>query len=117
MGDMADYYREQEDYLELYEFSQHDPSENDYKLMSRKQNMTPKITKTKTTNRTKKPILIAVGKHFINPSDIRCITQVRKDLYVVKFFSDPNPQYACWISKDDIGVLLNHFEIIVSEEE
>lgn len=66
--------------------------------------------------KNKKPILIQCGKHFINPIDIRCITKVRRDLYVVKFFSDPNPQYPCWVKSHEIEQLLQHFNIIVSEE-
>lgn len=73
-------------------------------------------TKKAQTKKVKKPILIQCGKHLINPSDIRIITKVRKDLYVVKFFSDPNPEYPCWIEAKDIDNLLTHFEIIVSDD-
>ncbi len=66
--------------------------------------------------RIKKPILIKVGKHLMNPTDIRCITQVRKDLYVVKFLSEPNPDFACWVESKHINQLLEHFEVIVSDE-
>lgn len=75
--------------------------------------MAPRKSKT---IEIKKPILIRCGKHLINPSDIRLITKVRKDLYVIKFFSDPNPDWACWVDAKDIGILLNHFEIIVSDD-
>lgn len=70
----------------------------------------------RTTLKVQKPVLIACGKHLINPSDIRIITKVRKDLYVVKFFSDPNPTYPCWVEAKEINKLLNHFEIIVSDD-
>jgi hypothetical protein len=76
--------------------------------------MSPTASKTKS-----KPILIKCGNHFINPSDIREIRLIKKgtkDLYVVKFLSDPNPDYACWVKGDDIEALLDHFEIIVSDE-
>lgn len=124
MGDMADYLREQEMLNELYEYAQIDNDEelnasvtdscDIYYNSSRRKLMAPRIKKQ--SSRTKKPILIKVGKHFINPSDIRCITQVRKDLFVVKFISEPNPEWACWVNKDDIGKLLEHFEIIVSDD-
>lgn len=76
------------------------------------------MTEKKKTTRKKntKPVLVKVGKHFISPGDIRCITQVRRDLYVVKFYSDPNPEYPCWIEAKHIELLLQQFSIIVSDE-
>jgi len=73
--------------------------------------MAPRVRKKKI-----KPVLIKCGKHFISPGDVRCITQVKSDLYVVKFYSEPNPEYPCWIKEKEIGALLQHFEIIVSDE-
>lgn len=67
--------------------------------------------------KNKKQTLIKVGRHLINLQDIRCITQVRKDLYVVKFFSEPNPEYPCWVEGKHINSLLEHFDIIVSDED
>lgn len=67
--------------------------------------------------KTKKPTLIQVGRHLININDIRCITQVRKDLYVVKFFSEANPEYPCWVEKKHIAALLEHFNIVTSDSE
>lgn len=72
--------------------------------------------KTKSTRKINKPILIKVGKHYINPADIRCISQVRKDLFIVKFFSDPNPLYPCWVAHEDINILLEQFKVIVSDD-
>ena len=69
-------------------------------------------TKKKIVKKTKKPILIKVGKHLINPLDVSGVTEVRKNLYIVKFFSEPSPRYACWVEGKDIGRLLEHFEIV-----
>ena len=77
--------------------------------------MTEKAKKPRAKKNTK-PVLVKVGKHFISPGDIRCITQVRHNLYVVKFFSDPNPEYPCWIESKHIELLLAQFNIIVSDE-
>lgn len=74
------------------------------------------------TNKRKstKPTLIKCGNHFINPKDICRITKVNskssKDLYVVKFLSDPNPDYACWLRGEEITELLSQFNIIISDE-
>lgn len=73
--------------------------------------------------KTKKPELVKVGKHYINVNDISCISQVRcsdeddnvKTLYVVRFISNPNPEYACWVEKKDLPFLLEHFEVKVSD--
>lgn len=78
--------------------------------------MTTKKTSKSRTKKNGRPLLVKVGKHYISPSDIRCITQVRKDLYVVKFYSDPNPEYPCWIESKYIALLLEQFNIIVSDE-
>lgn len=66
-------------------------------------------------SKRKKPILIKVGKHLIDPNSVRCITQVRHDLYIVKFHDDPNPEYACWVEKNQISSLLNEFDIKVND--
>lgn len=65
----------------------------------------------------KKPTLIKVGKHMISINDVRCISHVKKDLYIVKFYSDPNPTYPCWVDAKNIGALLEHFDIVSSDEE
>lgn len=86
-----------------------------------------------------KPTLIKCGKHLINPLDVSRISQVKvketvedspedndpwpddrdfrparieRILYIVKFISDPNPEYPCWVEKKDIGVLLEQFNIV-----
>lgn len=76
--------------------------------------MAPKVTKTKSI---KKPILIKAGNHFIAPADIRCISSVKKgNLFIIKFYSDPNPEYACFVEPEDIGAILNHFNIVDGNE-
>jgi hypothetical protein len=75
--------------------------------------MAPRVTQKK--RKGNKPVLIKCGKHLVSPTDIRCISQVRKDLYIVKFFSDPNPEFPCWVEAADIKTLLAQFEIIVGD--
>ncbi len=81
--------------------------------------MAPRVTKKLREKKEpeKKPILIRCGKHLINPSDIRMITKVRKDLYIVKFYSDPNPEYPCWLKAENINILLERFEIIAEDND
>lgn len=75
------------------------------------------MTKTTKKRGPKKPVLIQCGKHFINPADVRAITKVRNKLYVIKFFSEPNPEWPCWVEEKHIGKLLEHFEIITTDDE
>ncbi len=94
---------------------------------------------SKRTKNTKqinflKPTLIKCGKHLINPNDVSCISQVRvkqldnpddeiwpdeepsshvtRSLFIVRFISNPNPQYPCWVEKKDIGILIEQFNVI-----
>jgi sugar/nucleoside kinase (ribokinase family) len=76
------------------------------------------VQSRKKSTRKSKPVLIKVGRHYISPSDIRCISEVKKGrLYIVKFYSDPNPQYPCWVNPEDIHKVLEHFNIIVGDDE
>lgn len=82
-----------------------------YKRVKEILRMAPKNLKNK------KPILVKVGPHFINPVDVSSIraVQLREDtktVYVVDFISRPNPEYTCWIKKDEIETLLSQFQII-----
>ncbi len=93
---------------------------------------------SKRTKNTKqinflKPTLIKCGKHLINPNDVSCISQIKvkqvddsgddefwpdtqsrpeRTLYIVRFISNPNPQYPCWVEKKDIGILIEQFNVI-----
>lgn len=72
----------------------------------------------KTTPKPKKPTLIKCGNHFINPEDVSRITKINKggiDLYSVKFKSEPNPNFACWVHGPEIINLLEQFNIISSD--
>lgn len=69
--------------------------------------------KRKYTHRQTKPVLIQVGRHFIAPSDIRCISSVKKGtLYIIKFYSEPNPEFPCFVTPEEIGKVLEHFDIV-----
>jgi len=66
--------------------------------------------------RKKKPTLISVGNHLIDPNDVACITKVQsKDLYVVRLRSQPNMEYPIWVSGKQISALTNQFNIIVED--
>lgn len=77
------------------------------------------MTEQKKRTSRRKPLLIQCGNHFINPSDIRKITKVikgQKELYCIEFISTPNPDFTCWVRGNDINLLLEQFEVIVSDE-
>jgi len=70
--------------------------------------------------KTDKPQLVKVGNHFINVKDVSAITKIngnseRGRLYVVRFISNPNPEYTCWVGEKDIQFLLEQFNIIVGD--
>lgn len=67
----------------------------------------------KLKKKSNKPVLIQVGNHFISPADIRCISAVKKGrLYIIKFYSEPNPEYPCFVEPDEIAKVLDHFDIV-----
>lgn len=60
----------------------------------------------------KKPIMVHVGSHLIDPTDVACITKIKsKNLYIVRLKSQPNMEYPIWVEKNKIQTLLNYFEI------
>jgi len=77
--------------------------------------MAPRVKR----QRVKKPILIKCGDNYINPNDVSLIRRIvkgNKSLYLVKFLSNPNPEFPTWVRDNEIESLLNHFNIIVTEE-
>ena len=66
--------------------------------------------------RDNRPVLIKCGNHYIDPLEIRQVSKVKRDLYIVKFKNDPNPEFPCWVKEADIEPLLNGFNIIVSDD-
>jgi hypothetical protein len=65
------------------------------------------------TTKKNKPMLIKCGKHFINPDDVSSIRNVKNGkLWIVKFKSEPNPEFGCFLDdKDEIAALLKYFDI------
>ena len=60
----------------------------------------------------KKPILIKVGNHLIDPSDVSCISRIKsKKLYIVRLKSQPNMEFPIWVNSNEIDSLINYFEI------
>lgn len=80
-----------------------------------------KLTKRKRlikmpTKRAKKPILIKVGGHLIEPTDVSCISRIRsKNLYIVRLKSQPNMEFPIWVGINQIETLLDYFNIITSD--
>ena len=69
------------------------------------------------TSKTKKPTMIKVGNHIIDPTDVACITRIsNKNIYVVRLKSQPNMEYPIWVKKHEISDLLDQFNIIVNDE-
>ena len=66
--------------------------------------------------KTKKPILIKVGQHLVEPTDVSCISKIKsKNLYIVRLKSQPNMQFPIWVKSNDIESLLEYFEVKVSD--
>lgn len=64
----------------------------------------------------KKPTLIKVGQHLVDPTDVACITKIRsKNLYIVRLKSQPNMEYPIWVKVGEIDALLDYFDIKVSD--
>lgn len=64
----------------------------------------------------KKPILVKVGAHLVDPTDVSCISKLRsKSLYIVRLKSQPNMQFPIWVKLNEIDTLLEYFEIKVSD--
>ena len=64
----------------------------------------------------KKPILVKVGNHLIDPKDVACISKIQdKDLYIVRLKSQPNMEFPIWVKNGGIEALTNQFELIVED--
>lgn len=65
----------------------------------------------------KRPTLVKVGNHLIDPTDIACISKVSNGaLYVVRLKSQPNMEYPIWVKRHQIESLLGHFNILVNDD-
>jgi hypothetical protein len=68
------------------------------------------------TRKAKKPTLVKVGNHLIDPLDVACISRVKsKKLYIVRLKSQPNMEYPIWVNANEIDALLEYFEIKVND--
>ena len=66
--------------------------------------------------KAKKPLLIKVGNHLVDPSDVSCISKIKsKRLYIVRLKSQPNMEFPIWVQVNEIGALLEYFEIKVQD--
>ena len=129
MGEMADYYMEQEMYRDFLSESDDTDSDDDPYYgedgppgkINHRDTKEPFPMLKKTSKKTKvvkpvvdtRPKLIHCGNHLIDPNDVVCITKTsKKDLYIVKLRSNPNPEYPIWTNERDIASLVKHFNII-----
>jgi len=112
---MADYYMEQDImWRDLSEGGQDDHDEDNSRDTKEPFPMLKKSTKkVKIVKVDNRPKLIHCGNHLIDPNDVVCITKTsKKDLYIVKLRSNPNPEYPIWTNERDITALVKHFNII-----
>lgn len=64
----------------------------------------------------KKPILVKVGPHLVDPADVSCISRIKsRKLYIVRLKSQPNMEYPIWVNSNNIAALLAHFDIKESD--
>ena len=110
-----------EDYFDVYDLNDqayHD--QNDGSTQSNKRNEFPLTIKKSNKKKIKentKPTLIRVGSHLIDPTDVTCITKIKgKDLFVVRLKSQPNMEYPIWVNKNEIGIILEYFNIVTVDE-
>lgn len=63
--------------------------------------------------RTDKPILVKVGKAYIDPTQIREIRPVKNGtLYIIKFKDDNTNIFPCWAQPKDVEILLEYFSVL-----
>lgn len=65
----------------------------------------------------KKPILVKIGNSLVDPTDVAAIQKIRskRDLYVIRLKSQPNADYPIWADENELGSLLEQFEIIEND--
>lgn len=136
MGEMANYYAEQDLYRDLSDdpgdFDETEPISREV-LGLPKTEPFPMLKKTKNPEKPKRksktirdyaieavdarPKLIHCGNHLIDPNDVVCITKVNKhkELYIVKLRSNPNPEYPIWVNEADITPLIKQFNVVTGE--
>lgn len=62
-----------------------------------------------------KPILIRVGRSFVDPTDVveirDCSSKRHRNLWIVRLRSQPNPEFPLWCNEEELEALLEHFRI------
>lgn len=67
-------------------------------------------------SKLKKPILLKVGQHFLDPTDVACISKIKgRNLFVVRLKSQPNMEYPVWAKESELAPLFDYFEIKVTD--
>lgn len=62
-------------------------------------------------SRDGRPLLIHCGKQLIDPTDVSCVKEAKKGLFIVKLKSEPNPEWPLWVEEEDIEALMAYFEV------
>lgn len=71
-----------------------------------------KRPRSKAVNALKeKKTLFKCGHHLIDIDDILTISCVRKNLYIIKMKSNPDPEFPIWVTAAEVGPLLKKFNI------
>jgi len=72
------------------------------------------MVKTTKKINPKKPSLVLMGEHMIDPTDVACIKKVRSkdDLYIVVLKSQPNMEFPMWANGEQVAMLVKHFNIV-----
>jgi hypothetical protein len=73
--------------------------------------MMKKQTRKKVTAPTVKKTLFKVGHHLIDVDDVLTISCVRKNLYIIKMKSNPDPEFPIWVNGAEVSPLLKKFNI------
>ncbi len=91
-----------------------------FPMLKKTTKKSPKMTKNpqiKIVSDTR-PKLIHCGSHLIDPTDVVCITKVKKhkDLYIVKLRSNPDPNFPIWVNEADITPLIQQFNVVTADD-
>lgn len=55
--------------------------------------------------------LFKCGHHLIDIDDILTISCVKKNLYIIKMKSNPDPEFPIWVNAQEVSPLLKKFNI------
>lgn len=59
----------------------------------------------------KKPDLVKIGKHYLNPESVAGFKQAKEGLYIIVMKDSPELQYPLWVSERAVERALQYFNI------